>query len=118
MAKINSVIYNKLLLQAQEAKEQGMTKLSSDIYGAIGSVPEDESLEYSHIKMSDDVHQGLWKLATYILKYHDIESVDAEKIDQVIESLASKFVDEIEISLGIEGSRIGPLEPKLPGESK
>lgn len=118
MAKINSAIYNKLLLQAQEAKHQGMDKIASGVMDAIGPYPEDEITTYASQELEDDVHRGLWKLATCILKYHDVTSVDAEKLDEVIESIASKFVDEVEISLGIEGSRIGPLEPKLPGESK
>jgi len=118
MTKVNNIIYKKLLLQAEEAKEQGLNKLASSICGAIGPVPEDERLEYSHAKMNDDIHYGLWKLATHILKYHDLESVDAEKIDQVIEALASKFVKELEESLGIDPVKAGPLEPKLLGESK
>lgn len=118
MKKLNSVVYNKLLLQGEEAREQKLTKLASGVLGALSPSPEEELVTYANEEMNDDVHRGLWRLATCVLKYHDISSVDAEKLNQVIESFASKFVDEVEVSLGIEGSRIGPLEPKLPGESK
>jgi hypothetical protein len=116
MKKLNSVIYQKLLLQGEEAKEQNLTKLASGVLGSIGPYPEEELVSYAADDMNDDVHRGLWRLATCVLKYHDVSSVDAEKLNEVIESFASKFVDELEVSLGIEGSRIGPLEPKLPGE--
>lgn len=118
MIKLNSVIYNKLLLQAQEAKQQGMNKIASGILEAIGPYSQDEIETYAIGKLNEDIHRGLWKLATCVLKYHDVTSVNVEKIDEIIESFAEKLVDEIEISLEINGSRIGPLEPKLPGETK
>lgn len=118
MKKLNSVIYNKLLLQAEEAKDQQMTKLASGILGALGPLPEDEQVKYAFTEVEEDIHSGLWSLATCILKYHDISSIDAAKLDIVIESLASKFINEIENSLEIDGLRIGPLEPSVPGESK
>ena len=118
MKKLNSTVYHKLLLQAEEAKEQKLHKLASGIMGALGSYPEEEQATYASSEMEDDVHRGLWSLATCVLKYHDILSVDSEKLNEVIESLASKFITEVEDSLGIEGSRIGPLEPPIPGESK
>jgi hypothetical protein len=118
MKKLNAVIYHKLLLQAEEAKEQKLTKLASGVLNALGPYPEEETVQYASSDMEEDVHRGLWSLATCVLKYHDVSSVDAEKLDEVIESLASKFINELEDSLGIEGSRIGPLEPAVPGESK
>ena|SRR5579885_1111512 len=118
MKKLNSTVYHKLLLQAEEAKEQKLTKLASGIMGALGPYPEEDMVKYASAEMEDDVHRGLWSLATCVLKYHDISSVDAEKLDEVITALASKFITEVEDSLGIEGSRIGPLEPDVPGESK
>jgi hypothetical protein len=116
MIKLNSVIYNKLLLQAQEAKDQGMSELSTVVLNAIGSYPEEEQVEYSYTKLNEDVYQGMWKLATAIFKYHDIESVNIEKINEVIESLAGNFVDKLENSMDVELVIKGPLEPKVMGE--
>lgn len=117
MKRLNSTIYHKLLLQAEEAKDQNMTKLASGILGAIGPTPEGEEVKYSSAQVEEDVHRGLWSLATCILKYHDVSSVDAEKINEVIETVASKFINEIEDSLNVNGV-IGPLEPAVLGESK
>lgn|SRR5574339_257878 len=118
MKKLNSVVYHKLLLQAEEAKEQKLTKLASGIMNALGPYPEDETVEYAYGQLNEDVHQEMWKLATHVIQYYGIESVDAQKLDEVLESLANKFVNELESSLGVESVVKGPFEPKVPGESK
>ena len=118
MKKLNQVVYEKLILQAEEAKEQNMTKLASAILGSLTSAPESEKVLYSISDLNNDVYHDLWKVATNVLKYYDLESVDSEKVNEVIESLATKFVSELEHALVIPEGTIGPLEPKLPGESK
>lgn len=118
MKKLNSVIYNKLLLQAEEAKEIGMTKLASGILGSLGPLPEDEQVIYNFNELKNDVYHGLWKLATCVIKYHDVESLDAEKVNEVLKSLSSKMIEEIEQSIGIEDTQVGPLEDKVIGQIK
>jgi len=118
MKKLNQVIYDKLFLQAEEAKDQGMTKLASGIFGAIGPTSEDERSAYDYNQLREEVYHEMWKLATHVIKYHDLESVDAEKVHDRLESLAQQFVDELEDSLGVDNSTVGPLETKLPGESE
>lgn len=118
MKKVNQNIYNKLLAQATEAKEQGFDKLASGVLSAIGPFPEDELNTYSYKEMNDDIYNGLWKLASNIIKYHNLDNADIEKLDAVIESLASNFVEELEEGLNIQPFSIGAFEPKLPGESK
>ena len=88
MKKLNSVVYQKLLLQAEEAKDREMVKLD------------------------------LWKAATCILKYYDIKSADAEKLHEALEVVASKLIEEVEHSLSVKHTQVGPLEPKVPGQSK
>lgn len=115
MKKVNSEIYHKLFLQAAEAKEQGMEKLAHSVLDAIGPIPEDEIVSYSSLQLESDLHSGLWKLATHLIKYHDLKSVDIEKLNQSIELFSEAFSQEMEKVLDIQ-SPIGPLEPKLPGE--
>lgn len=116
--KLNSVIYNKLLAQAEEAKTQGLTKLASGILEAIGSHPNDERSEYTYKQLRDDVHKDLWKVATRLLHYYDVNSLDAEKLDAEILVWAAKMVDGLEDSLGVDSVLVGPLEPKVPGQDK
>jgi exoribonuclease R len=118
MKKLNSIVYEKLILQAEEAKEQNMTKLSSAILGSLTASPETENVTYSSGELNIDVYQDLWKTATNVIKYYNLESVDAEKVNETIEILANKFITELESTLGVPEGSIGPLEEKLPGESK
>ncbi len=118
MKKLNSVVYNKLLAQAEEAKTQGLTKLAAGILGAIGAHPNDEVSEYSYQELQDDIHRDLWKVATRLLHYYDVDSLDAEKLDTEILVWAAKMVDGLEESLGVDSVLVGPLEPKVPGQDK
>lgn len=118
MKKINSVLYKKLYLQAEEAKELGLEKLASGIYSAIGPLAEEELSEYSYHELKDDVYIGLWKLYLNVMKYYDVDSAKAEEMHDLIEQFAEDFIAAIEDKLGVESTDIGPLEPKVPGEKE
>ncbi len=117
MKKLNETIYRKLYAQAEEAKAKGMTKLASDIFEAIGPYSNEEKSEYSYAQLQEDIHRDLWKVATRLLHYYDLKSVDAEKLDEEIIRWASNLTDDLEHTLKID-SVVGPLEPKLPGETE
>ena len=55
-------------------------------------------------------------MATCVIKYHDSQSADVEKIHEALESVASKLIEEVERALNVEVNSIGPLEDKLVGE--
>lgn len=97
---MKTIIYNKLLLQAEEAKEQGFNKLASGILRAIGSEPEDVDVDYEYEELHKDVYESLWQLVNNIIEYHDLESVNAEKLDAVIDNFASDFIEQIESVIG------------------
>jgi hypothetical protein len=118
MKQLNSVIYNKLLLQAEEAKEQKLTKLATGLIAALQHDVNDQPVTYSYAELSEDVYKGLWTLATNVIKYHGTESADAQKINDVIEILADKFIKNLEISLGADSVVLGPFEPKVLGEKR
>lgn len=118
MKKLNETVYNKLVLQTEEAQEQKLIKLAEAVSEAISVGPETEIVTYAFTEMNDDVHKELWKAAVNVLKYHDFTSVDVQKVDEVIESFAFKFIDELESSLGVEGTGISSLEPKVLGQIK
>lgn len=118
MKKLNPVVYQKLLLQAEEAKDRDMVKLANGILNSIGPTPEEETVTYDYEQLEDDVYHDLWKAATCILKYYDVRSADAEKIHEALEVVASKLIEEVEHSLSLKHTQVGPLEPKVPGQSK
>ncbi len=116
MIKLNAVVYQKILLQAQEAKLRDMKKLANAVLNGVGSTPPENTSVYSSIELKEDVYNGLWKLAFDVVGYHDLESADIEKLDDVIAIATDNFVKEIECALNVDG-KIGPKEPKLPGQS-
>ena len=118
MKKLNTIVYEKLLLQAEEAKDRGMIKLASGVVSALGAMPEDEVVNYNFNELQNDVYDGLWKMAACVIKYHDLQSVNAEKIHEVLESFASKLIEEVEQSLSVDNTQVGPLEDIVPGEIK
>jgi hypothetical protein len=116
MRKLNTVVYNKLLLQTEEARDRGMTKLASGVVNALGAMPEDELVSYNFNELQNDVYDGLWKMAACVIKYHDLQSVDAERVNDVLESFASKLIEEIERSLSVDNTQVGALESAVPGQ--
>ena len=114
MKKLNEIVYRRLLLQAEEAKERGLHKLADGVLNSLGPIPEDERVQYSYGELQDDIYKGIWKLAVHVIKFYDVESVDAEKMNEAIETLASKLVDSLEETLAVD--LVGPLDPKVPGE--
>jgi hypothetical protein len=116
--KLNKVIYNKLLLQAEEAREQGMIKLANVILNSIGSYPSDEPEKYSYLQLQEEIHNDMWKVATKLISYYDIKSSDVSKLDETLSSWASQLIDDLEITLNVDKVVKGPNEPLLPGEDK
>lgn len=118
MKKIGTVLYNKLLLQAQEAKDQGLTVLSERILEAIGPQPDDSPAPYSHVELKEDIHRDLWKIASKLFVFYNLASVDALAVDRDIINWTSKTLDELEKTLGVDKVVKGSNEPDLPGEDK
>lgn len=116
MIKLHNKIYKKLQLQADEAKEQGMVKLAEAVDNAIGKESTANKIEYSSNELNDDIHKDLWKVATKLMIFHDIDSVNIETIDKTLISWASRMIDDLEKTLQISNTVKGAVEPKLPGE--
>lgn len=117
--KLNTTIYNKLVLQAQEAKEVGLTKLADGVISSVGATSRDpdEFVTYSSIELHRDIYNNLWKIALDVIKHHDLESVDIQKIDDALKFTVAQVLRDIEMTLEVN-DKIGLMEPKLPGESK
>lgn len=118
MKKLNSVIYNKLILQAEQAKEFNMDKLANNILETIGSVSKDSSEElekYAFTELEDDVSRLLWKIAYRVMDYYNLESADVKKIESCIDDLTEKVVEEFKHSMSVE-ENFGEKEPKVIGE--
>lgn len=119
MKKLNKVAYDRLVIQAEEAKELGLDKLAEGVLSSIGSTSRDDGEHevYSSVQLDKDVYNTLWKIAVNVLYYHDSKNVDISKVDETVSRLASVVLSEIESSLDLS-NKVGGLEPKLPGEKE
>ncbi len=113
--KLNKTAYSKMVLQAEEARELGLKSLADNVFGAVGAVARDEKITYSDEQLANDVNGALWKVAVDIIAYHDLDSIDIQKVDGVIQAIAGNVIEAIEGELGVSDS-VGKLEPKLPGQ--
>jgi hypothetical protein len=113
--KINPILHKKLLAEVEEAKDQHMTKLASALGGAIGPIPDDEQNIYTISQVRNDVYDGMWKLATTLLKYHNLTSLPTERLDDVLADLSIEFIEQVESVIDRQ-NQVGPFEPKLPGQ--
>jgi hypothetical protein len=114
MKKLNKIIYDKMLIQAEEAKFQGLTKLASNVFEALGSTPDEENASYSKSELVEDIEKDIWKAVTNVLSYHDIDSADAEALDEIVSDLSQKLLEEVESKLDAGG--LSSKEEKVLGE--
>lgn len=115
MKKIGKTIYNKLLLQAEEAKHRDMDELSNNVLSSIGSYPEDSKENYNPSEYENDIRSLLWKSAMNTIKYHDVKSADIIELQDTINYLSDKVIKELRATLKVK-TNIGSFEEKLPGE--
>ena len=117
--KLNKTIHQKLVLQAEEAYETGLTKLARGVFDSIDEPRESGPVVYSSIELDQDIYKHLWKVALDVAKYYDLEHLDIQKVDDVLKWAAQGIKKELESKMLEEGtSVVGPLEPKLPGQSE
>ena len=115
MKKLSANVYNRLVLQAQEAKNQNLDKLSNGILQCVGPFPEENNEEFSQDQLKEAIYNSLWKIATDVINYYDLQTPDALKIDRTLETLSDKVLDEIKKTLEVKKA-FGPKEPKVLGE--
>lgn len=113
--KINKTAYAKMALQAEEARDIGLKSLANNVFEALGSLPREEAMLYSWDDLGSDVQRALWKAASDVIAYHDLDSVDIQKIDDVVKHLSDRVIATIEQELNVLNS-VGGLEPKVPGQ--
>lgn len=125
--KLNDVIYNKLYLQAQEARDQGLTRIASGITKALSSnglsksgandiVGDIEMSGSQYNMLKGEVYNELWNLSSMIMSYYDLESVDAKVLDVELKDFVEKFVKMVEDTVGVDSGDVGDCEELIPGE--
>lgn len=115
MKILKSSVYQRLLAQADELKDRGLTKLSSNIVEALEDTQQDVDHEYSYRELQEDVNSDLWVAASRFISYYNLDRADAEKVQKALLTVASKLASEMEWALEVD-DKSQTLEPKVPGE--
>lgn len=115
MGIMDGVLKEKLMLQAEEAELQGMTKLATCISNAVSEEEGRELKSYSYKQLEEDIQKDVWKSAIKILSYYNPESIDASRLDEYITACAQTILDTIEENLDLSNIR-SRTETKVPGE--
>ena len=115
MKKLGKNAYNRLVLQAEEAKHQNLDKLANGILQCIGSFPAETEEEFSQDQLKEAIYNSLWKIAADVINYYDLQTPDALQIDRTLESLSSKVLNEMKKTLNVKKD-FGPKEPKVLGQ--
>ena len=117
MKKMGQQLKDRLVLQAQEAKTQGMEHLSDGIFRMIMGVDIKETTNhFNYDELSKIVQQSLWEATGRIATYHDLPMVDVQRMMPLIAEAAEKFIREVERSYDVE-NKLGPFEEDLPGQN-
>lgn len=119
MNKLSNATYQRLVAQAQEARELHQTELAEQVLGAVGATPreEGEDFVFSYAEMQNEVSKSLWKVAMEVISYHDAKKADIQKLSIVIEELTEGVIVSMEKVLNAS-NKIGANEEELPGVSK
>ncbi len=118
MKKINDVLYKKLILQAEEAKMQGLEKTASNILESLTNedLIEKPSEDYSYEDLKEEFSKSILDLAIKVTKYHNLESLDYSKLESFANDASDELIEKIEDVLGVEAGEVGPFDKKTMGE--
>lgn len=118
MKKISQQLRDRMILQAQEAKEQGLTKLAEAAFvGVMMPGFGNETNSFNYDELTEVVQHSLWRAATQVAVYHDVFNVDIQKLEPIIKDAADRLIAEIKASYGVK-EQFGPFEEKVLGQKE
>lgn len=114
MTHVRKKIYDRIVAQAEEARDRGFDELSEFAFKSVGSFPEEEYV-YQKDEMENEVQTNLWKSAIEIIKYYDIVNADIGKINAIIKKCSEDLEKELKTSFDVK-NQLGPFEEKVFGQ--
>lgn len=117
MKKMNQHLRERLILQAEEAKHIGLVKLGETVQDAVlhAQVVTDTGI-FNHDELVESVKGSLWRAACKIAIYHDLPTIDIQKMETLIVVATNDFMHHIECSYDVE-NKIGPFEEVVMGQT-
>lgn len=122
MKTIKETLFNRLAAQAAEADLQGLEATAVSLTHQLRKQAQnlrstEEGYTYPKEDFEQDVNDTLWEAVLRILDFYDIQSFDAERLQDVVENLREQLVQEVCNDAGVDHG-VGAFEPNVPGEER
>jgi hypothetical protein len=117
MRTINDIYNTRLMAEAEEADNQGLTKIAENLTRQLEVVSvreHNQPYTYSSDSFEQDVQDALWNIVLRTADFHGT-FIPAKVGQNVVDYFSEQIVDSIRKSASINGVR-GAHEPNLPGE--
>jgi hypothetical protein len=118
MKTINEVYNARLMAEAEEADNRGLTKIAENLTRQLertGVRSNKEPYVYSSKSFEQDVQDSLWQVILRTADFHGT-FVPSKKGQDIVDYFSKQMIDSIRKSASINNVR-GAYESKLPGES-
>jgi hypothetical protein len=117
MRTINDIYSTRLVAEAEEADNQGLTKIAENLTRQLETVnvrSHKQPYTYSSNSFEQDIQDALWSVVLRTADFHGT-FIPAKVGQKVVDYFSEQIVDNIRKSASINGTR-GFYEPNLPGE--
>lgn len=107
-------IYERLLLQAEEADSLGLYKIAENTYDVLSkSTPIDNELT-SALDFKSHIQREIFQLFIEYANFYNIKDADLVHLDRCADNMTKMFLKEAQLTFGNE--LISEKELDLPGE--
>lgn len=116
MRSITQNLFDRLVVQAEEAENLGLVKTAEAMTTQLEQVlvrPTKLPYQYDGLDYRKDLENIFWSALVRSADFHNT-SFDAKKASELVDSFVSDFMVEAETQFQV--SPIGAYEPSLPGE--
>jgi hypothetical protein len=117
MRTINEIYNMRLMAEAEEADNQGLTKIAENLTRQLESISVRDSNQpytYSSDSFEQDVQDSLWNIVLRTADFHG-SFIPAKVGQNIVDYFSEQIIHSIRKSASINVVR-GGYEPNLPGE--
>jgi hypothetical protein len=115
MKTISSIHFDKLIAEASEADEIGLTKVAENITRQIEKVSVregDVNYSYNSKEFKQDIQDNLWSIIIRVADFHGTH-FDSKNAQSIVDDYSNRIVAEVRKTFSL--AEMGAHEPSLPG---
>lgn len=120
MRTIKNNLFQRLVAQAEEADVRGLSKVAESLTEQVSKNAkhirrDDEFYSYSADQLKTELNDQLWSAAVRIFDFYDIQSFNADQLQDSIDKIAKSLVTELCTQANMQHG-IGAYEEAVPGQ--